>query len=240
MRPIISNTLEVSFVVLAFTLFALIVWGVKKVCLNMGTDPIKARNTTLRTGFVLILWLMGLKQLSSMNFLDNWHDLPPHFLVIVVPPILASILLVVSPRFKNFLRHVPAHWTIYIQSFRIFMELILWGLFLEGIIGRQMTFEGRNFDVLVGLTALPIAYLVMSGKLKSKAWIIAWNIFGLILLLNIVSVAILSTPLPFRIFTEGPPNTMIAYFPFVWLPGFVVPVAFAMHLFSIQQTLQKK
>ena len=176
MRPIISNTLEVSFVVLAFTLFALIVWGVKKVCINMGTEPIKARNTTLRTGFALILWFAAVLAFSAA----------------------------------------------YLQP------------------GEGMTFEGRNFDELVGLTALPIAYLVMSGKLKSKAWIIAWNIFGLILLLNIVSVAILSTPLPFRIFTEGPPNTMIAYFPFVWLPDFVVPVAFAMHLFSIQQTLQKK
>ena len=119
------------------------------------------------------------------------------------------------------------------------MELILWALFLEGVIGKQMTFEGRNFDVLVGITAVPVAYLIASGKLKSKAAMMTWNIFGLIMLANIVSVAILSTPLPFRVFTEGPANTVIAYFPFVWLPGFVVPVAFAMHLFSIRKALQR-
>lgn len=239
MQPEISNLLEVSFVLLTFILFALIVWAVKMIRLKRGEEQIRARKGTLKVGAVLIVWLMGLKQLAGMHFLDNWTSMPPHFLVLIVPPVTGILILFFSPKFNKFLEAVPAHWLVYMQSFRIIMELILWGLFLEGVIGKQMTFEGRNFDVLVGITALPVAYMIAKGKFKSKSGIIAWNVFGLILLANIVAVAILSTPLPFRVFTEGPPNTMIAYFPFVWLPGFVVPVAFAMHLFSIRKALQR-
>ena len=239
MKPEISTLLEICFVLLAFVLFALIVWAVKVVRLKRGEEPASARKSTLKIGAVLIIWLMGLKQLSALHFLDNWTSMPPHFLVLIVPPLIGIFILFFSPRFNKFLESVPAHWLVYIQSFRIFMELILWTLFLEGVIGKQMTFEGRNFDVLVGITALPVGYLISSGKLKSRSGIIAWNIFGLIMLANIVAVAILSTPIPIRVFTEGPANTMIAYFPFVWLPGFVVPVAFAMHLFSIRKALQR-
>ena len=239
MKPEISTLLEISFILLTFILFALIVWAVKVIRIKRGEEPASTRKGTIKVGAILIIWLMGLKQLSSLHFLDNWTAMPPHFLVLIVPPLIGIFVLFFSPRFNKFLESVPAHWLVYIQSFRIFMELILWGLFLEGVIGKQMTFEGRNFDVLVGITAVPVAYLIASGKLKSKAAMMTWNIFGLIMLANIVSVAILSTPLPFRVFTEGPANTVIAYFPFVWLPGFVVPVAFAMHLFSIRKALQR-
>jgi hypothetical protein len=37
-----------------------------------------------------------------------------------------------------------------------------------------------------------------------------------------------------------PANTVIAYFPFVWLPGFVVPVAYTLHLLSIKKCLLEK
>ena len=58
---------------------------------------------------------------------------------------------------------------------------------------------------------------------------------GLLLLANIVVVAILSAPLPFRQFFNEPANTVIADFPWVWLPGVLVPVAYALHLLSWRQ-----
>jgi hypothetical protein len=51
-----------------------------------------------------------------------------------------------------------------------------------------------------------------------------------VLLANIVLVAILSTPNPFRVFTEGPPNLLPSTFPYVWLPSFLVQLALLGHL----------
>lgn len=119
------------------------------------------------------------------------------------------------------------------------MEIILCWLFMENIIPRQMTFEGRNFDFLSGLTGLIVGILVYRKIISSPRFIIGWNLAGLALLINIVSIAILSAPFPFRMFMEEPANTVIAYFPFIWLPGFVVPVAYSMHVLSIKQALLK-
>ena len=110
---------------------------------------------------------------------------------------------------------------------------------MENIIPRQMTFEGRNFDFLTGLTGLIVGVLVYRKIISSPRFIIGWNVLGLALLINIVSVAILSAPFPFRMFMNDPANTVIAYFPFIWLPGFVVPVAYCMHVLSIEQALLK-
>ncbi len=110
-------------------------------------------------------------------------------------------------------------------------------IFMADVIPVQMTFEGRNFDILVGLTAPIIVYLMARKKVSDKV-VIVWNVLGLLLVLNIVVVAILSAPLPFRQFMNEPSNTVVAYFPFVWLPSFVVPVAYYMHFLSMRQILK--
>jgi hypothetical protein len=55
------------------------------------------------------------------------------------------------------------------------------------------------------------------------------------LLVKIVAVAVLSTPVPFRHFLEGPPNLLPSTFPFVWLPAFLVQVALGSHLLVFRQ-----
>jgi hypothetical protein len=46
----------------------------------------------------------------------------------------------------------------------------------------------------------------------------------------IVVLALLSAPLPFRLFTNEPANTIIATLPYIWLPAFLVPAALFGHL----------
>jgi hypothetical protein len=102
-----------------------------------------------------------------------------------------------------------------------------------------MTFEGRNFDVLSGLTAPLIAFLAFRNQLP-KSVLIAWNLICLGLLINIVTVAVLSMPTPFRYFMNEPANTIVAQFPISWLPTFLVPLAYMLSFISIRQLTLKK
>jgi hypothetical protein len=96
-----------------------------------------------------------------------------------------------------------------------------------------MTFEGRNFDILSGITAPIIFWLAFrKGKIK-RPLLIIWNIFALILLFNIVTHAILSFPFPFQQMAFDQPNRGVLYFPFIWLPTVVVPVVLFAHLISL-------
>jgi hypothetical protein len=102
-----------------------------------------------------------------------------------------------------------------------------------------MTFEGRNWDVLSGASALVIYWLLKMRRSVSAKSLLLWNVGGLALLLNIVVNAVLSAPSPFQQFAFAQPNVAILHFPFVWLPSCVVPLVLLAHLAAIRQLLTK-
>jgi hypothetical protein len=67
---------------------------------------------------------------------------------------------------------------------------------------------------------------------------IVWNVMGLLLLVNIVTIALLSMPTPFQYFHNEPMNTIVLKFPFVFLPGLLVPLAYGLHFLSLRQLAQ--
>jgi hypothetical protein len=119
------------------------------------------------------------------------------------------------------------------------MELILWRLFVVGAAPAIMTFEGRNVDILVGLSAPLVGW----GFLTRRAWptrlAVWWNVAGILILLSVVVHAQLSAPTPFRVYLTEPPLTFIAYVPWIWLPAVLVPLAWGLHALSIRQLLRR-
>jgi hypothetical protein len=155
-----------------------------------------------------------------------------------VPPLILIVFLLFYRKFNLLADSLDNFWFIYPQAFRVILEFILWSLYRYKVLPRQMTFEGRNFDILIGLTAPIIVYYCFNKKIWSPKVALVWNILGLISLANAVATAILSTPYPYRVFMEGPANTIVFYFPFVWLPTFVVPFALMLHLLSIRRLIK--
>jgi len=54
---------------------------------------------------------------------------------------------------------------------------------------------------------------------------LAWNWFGIILLINVFLHGLLSTPTPFQQIITNPSNRFVGYFPYICLPVFVFPWA---------------
>jgi len=120
------------------------------------------------------------------------------------------------------------------------VELMLLWLFMHKAVPQLMTFEGRNFDILSGLSAPFIYYFGFVKKSLGKPVILIWNFICLGLLLNIVVNAVLSVPTPLQQFAFDQPNIAILYFPFVWLPCCVVPIVLLSHLAVIRQLVVRK
>jgi hypothetical protein len=134
--------------------------------------------------------------------------------------------------------NIPPHRLIRLQSFRFFVEILLWLLFVSKLLPVQMTFEGRNLDILAGISAPLVAFFAFRGRI-SRAGLIIWNVVCIGLLLNIVIIAVLSTPSPWRVFSNEPANYIVTYFPISWLPGLLVPLAYYLHSLSLKQLIRK-
>jgi hypothetical protein len=65
---------------------------------------------------------------------------------------------------------------------------------------------------------------VASRSPRSRGLVIAWNVIGTLLLVNIVSIAVASTPM-FAAFGPDRLNTWVADAPYVFLPTVLVPAA---------------
>lgn len=239
MLQTIPISLSISFIILNLALLGLFLKGIKSTLTKMDWEPRRKKSFFLKSILTLSAWIIFLAALGLSGFLTNFTIIPPRLTVVILPAIIGLTLLLNNAGFNEILAKIPYSWLIGLQSFRIFIELILWGLFVAKIIPIQMTFEGRNFDILVGLTAPLVALYVWKELPFFRQVATVWNILGLGLLINIVVVASLSAPSPMRFFMNEPANTMIAYFPFVWLPGFAVPIAYYLHAFSIKQMLAK-
>ena len=102
----------------------------------------------------------------------------PPFALLMVPGLVLTLLAALSPLGARLADRLPFAALIGFQAFRIPLEALLYAFHTQGRLPVQMTFAGRNFDVLTGIAAIGIAWMAARGKAGSKA-IMAWNLAGL-------------------------------------------------------------
>ncbi|MCB9261425.1 MAG: hypothetical protein H6607_03545 [Flavobacteriales bacterium] len=197
----------------------------------------KSKKALLIFVSLMAVWFTYVYLISKFGILNNLA-MPPKVPVLVVLPIMAILIGVVfSNRFKPVLTNSSLYKPVFFQSFRILVELLIFGAYLKGVFPKQATFEGYNFDILVGISAVIIGFLLWKTKLRKKA-LLAWNISGFAILFITVFSFVYS--FYFTDFIED-----VNHFPFVEMPNillasFLMPMAVFLHLFSIRQCMLQK
>jgi hypothetical protein len=200
----------------------------------------RAANYSKTTLIILILWMVFQSILALLGFYLDTKAIPPRFLLLIAPIIILIIVLFNIPKGKAFIDSLSIEKLTILHIIRVPVEIVLFWLFLQKTIPQLMTFEGRNFDILAGISAPITYYLVFVKHRMSKKVLLFWNFACLVLLLNIVVNAVLSAPLPFQQFAFEQPNIAIFHFPFNLLPSVVVPLVLFAHLVVIRRLLKKR
>lgn len=186
----------------------------------------------------LILWsaIQGIIAFTGFYAAET-DTFPPPFLLVLGPALVSILYLFNSQKGKAFIDSLDMEAMSWLHIVRIPVEIVLYWLALSKVIPELMTFAGRNFDIIAGLTAPIVAYWgIKKGNMGRNALLI-WNFICLGLLLFIVANALLSAPFPFQQFAFDQPNIAVLHFPFVWLPALIVPLVLFFHLASIRQLL---
>jgi len=233
------SLIQAGFILLTLGSFALLFLEIKK-AVNK-TEWSSPRKTQFTSFFLvgLVVWTLFVSIWSISGRMGNFQIFPFNMMPILAVPLITILAFTFSKAGRDILVHIPTQNIIRLQAFRFFVELLLWALYLENQAPIQMTFEGRNWDVLSGISAPIIAFLVSKGKI-SKAGLIIWNLACLGLLANILTVAILSMPTPLRVFMNEPSNTIVTQFGASLLPGLLVPLAYGLHFLSLRQLYLKR
>lgn len=214
-----------------------VILGLNK-ALKFVSWPVSAQRSLFSKSVVTIfLWVILIGVLSGLGFFRVTDSIPPRPVIILLFSVVAAIVIARSKTFSELLSVTPLHWLVYLQSFRILVELILWQGYLRGLIPVQMTFEGLNYDIFSGLLALPAGWVISRNPGSAKIVGIAYNVIGMLLLANILTIAVLSMPTSLRYFMDEPSNVIVGEFPFIYIPGVFVVLAIFMHVFSLRQLM---
>lgn len=222
--------ISVTFLITAFVSVGIFLHGVRQTVFD--TTPAKVFAS------LLAFWLIFQAVLSIGGFYLVTNTMPPRLFLLGFVPALTTIILYFVFAQKTFIEKLPLKTLTILHIVRIPVEIVLFWLFEQKFVPQLMTFEGRNFDILSGVTAPIIYFLAFRGGKINRTLLITWNLFALGLLINIVTNAILSFPFPFQQFAFDQPNRALLYFPYIWLPTVIVPLVLFAHLISLWQFLR--
>lgn len=187
-----------------------------------------ARRNVLPAAIVIASVMLGEMILAQSGLFQRWDLRPPPFMLIFVPVTILTAHLALSSVGQKLAKGLSFAILIGAQGFRLPLELVMHQAAIEGVMPPQLSYDGYNFDIATGASALLLAAL-LAMKLAPRAAIWLWNLMGLALLATIVGLALASMPI-LQLFGPDKVNTWVTYVPFVWLPGLLVQIALFGHI----------
>jgi len=217
-----------AFVALVLVMGGAVVAAAHRAARVAGGGGAGARRAALVCALALAAWLAATFGLASRGVL-RFDTMPPTMIVLLVVVLAGSLTIGLSRVGARLALGIPLGLLVVAQGFRLPLELIMHQLYLDGLMPEQMSYSGLNYDVLTGLLAIPVGVLYAMGRLPLSV-VRAWNVMGLLLLVNVLTIAVLSAPTPLRVFTNEPVNVWVTMVPWVWLPALLVPLALIGHV----------
>ena len=183
----------------------------------------------------LIGWCVYVFALDKLGLIRTF-ELPPRLPLFVILPAFVLIGIVLTRSITSkILERTAVHFLIAFQWFRIIVEFVIYRAYLQGVLPEAVTFDGGNFDIWVGISALPVALLARNGRLTPQV-LIGWNILGILVLANTVRV-FLST----AFFSDAPELGLeFTEVPYVYIAALFMPLAMLVHGLSIKQLVKLK
>jgi len=223
-----TKTLAAAFVTLTLIVAAALPVGIGVATRRSGAAVGGARSVAGAAAIATLAWLAltgGLAAAGGLGF----EGRPPSMVIALLATWTLALTLGFSRIGARLSSGLPLAALVGFHAFRLPLELIMHRAYLLGLMPVQMSYSGWNFDIVTGVTAALLAIAIALGRAPLPL-VRLWNAMGILLLLNIVTIAVLSTPLPFRVFTSDPANVWITRAPWVWLPTVLVLAAIVGHI----------
>ena len=231
------SSYEVLISVVRPAIVGAILWGLWTALSRTRLDTNARVTAWLAVTIPLAAWLAAAWTLSTASaFVPTQPgSASPLPLAVVVPVLIGLFALTRSERIAEAVDAANPSWLIGLQAYRIFGGnfVVLWAF---GAIPGVFALPAGLGDMLVGVLALPTAFYLASGAPGGRGAAIAWNVLGILDLVNALALGILSSPGPLHLLALDHPNTFITTYPTVMTPAFAVPLSLILHGISLCAT----
>ena len=191
-----------------------------------------------KTMIFIVLWSVVQSIIATLGFYSDLQKMPPPILAMFLPPLILILYGSTGARLRKVESQHNIVRSTWVHSIRLPVEIVLYFLYSYALVPRLMTFEGRNFDILAGISAPVMAVLYFRNKI-SNFGLFLWNVVCLGLVLFILVNGVLSTEVPFQQFAFDQPNKAVTIIPYVLLPALVVPLVIYSHIIDLHLLTRK-
>lgn len=188
--------------------------------LAFAASAVRAASPRALAPFVVVAcaWLAALAVLAWRGVFDQ---LPPP--AAGVPLLAVMVVAQIVPAARRFCDRLPIPTLTYLHVVRSGVEFCLFGLAMAHLVPSALTFAGSNYDIVVGFTAPLFGNLGFPGGRPARGPLIIWNLVALGFLVHVVVQV-----------ASAQPHVILTW-PWIWLPGFVVPVVVGAHLITLRR-----
>jgi hypothetical protein len=244
-RPSLGSTLAFCLIVAA--VIAAVLAGIW-VASARGGDARAARRATLASAGAIAAILIASAGLAESGVLRRLAG-SPALMVYVGGCNAIAIATAFSRLGRRLALELPVWAIVGFQAFRLPLELVLHEWYAQGAIPIQMTYSGHNFDIVTGALAVLLSPLLAgldrlsarsarsAEKLDKVAHAVLWffTLAGTLLLLNVASIAIRSSPVPLRTYLNEPVLLLGYHAPYTWIVPICVAGALLGHLVAFRR-----
>ncbi len=220
--------LSISYMGLSGLVLLLLVWLASKA---------RQFGAHFRTGLALTAllgWQLYIFLVASTGFLQDFSFPPKFALCLIIPAFLFCGVFAFTHRRSRWLDAMPISRMVYFQTFRVLVEWMIAYSVVAGVLHREVSIHGYNFDLIFAATAPILGYWVSRRRGRSVRLVLYWNYLGLIVLASIIFVFMTTLYQPqWYGATTGLLPKEAGQYPFVLLAGFLMPSAVFMHVLSI-------
>jgi hypothetical protein len=197
------------------------------VCFSLSTT-LRER---ARAAVAIALWFLIVITLGATGALGSHSaaGVPGLGAAVAVPLAVLTCAFLVNRSTREAMSAIPVWVLIAVNSVRILGVSFLL-LYSAHRLAAPFALVAGWGDIFVGLTAGPVAWLLVRHGTKAERWVLAWNLIGFVDLFAAIVLGATSSPGPIRLFMEPPGSAIMTTLPWIIIPCFIVPSLEALHI----------
>jgi hypothetical protein len=187
---------------------------------------------------VIGVWIGLAAAVAGAGWLPISRPVPVVGLFVVVP-LVAAAAATAWPAARTAMLSIPMPVMVALNIVRIFAVLFLM-LAAEGRLTGPFPYSAAWGDIITGVVAVPVLWLLKDGGARHTTAVAAWNLFGAADLVLAIGFGITSAEgSPLQLF-PGPGSEAMQHAPWSFVPTVLVPIWLILHAIIAVQVRHAK
>src|SRR5262245_57438729 len=144
----LTDPVVLAFIVIPVGLVAALIWCVDAAWKHLDEPASERHRAMALTVAVAAAWMGVTWRAADSGALREWDAIPPPLMLLFVGIVALAAAIAFTGYGRRLATGLPFAVLVALQGFRLPLEMAMHEMYERGVMPIQMSYSGRNFDVL--------------------------------------------------------------------------------------------